>query len=101
MVYAVANNDDNNNDQPPIPMLPVSEYSRAHGVPELFPRIVGGSEAYLGEFPGKVSIQTRQGYHYCGGTIVDERHVVTAAHCFVDETTGRVTDPTLVGIDSK
>lgn len=86
-------NDDDDAILARIPTLPVPEYTRAQGNPALFPRIVGGREAVLGEFAGKVSLQNRQGYHFCGGTIIDERHIVTAAHCFVDDKTGRVTDP--------
>ncbi|XP_049855683.1 transmembrane protease serine 9 [Schistocerca gregaria] len=43
-------------------------------------RIVGGESAAPGEFPWLVSI-TRQGGHFCGGTLLTRRWVVTAAHC--------------------
>ena len=58
------------------------------GVPFVSPllrnRIVGGREAERCAWPWQVSIQ-RQGslgwYHTCGGSIIDERWIVTAAHC--------------------
>lgn len=42
--------------------------------------IVGGSPARAGEFPWIVSL-SRQGRHFCGGSLLNERTVVTAAHC--------------------
>lgn len=45
------------------------------------PRIIKGQEASIGEFPFAVSIRLR-GQHTCGGSIIDQYHVITAAHCF-------------------
>lgn len=46
-------------------------------------RIVGGSEAAPGEFPGIVRLITEKDgiYCLCGGTIIDLEHIITAAHC--------------------
>merc|ERR1719348_809096 len=46
-------------------------------------RIVGGDNTLLGEYPWQVSL-LYQGViqnHFCGGTLVSSKHVITAAHC--------------------
>ncbi|KAJ8117663.1 hypothetical protein OPT61_g1194 [Boeremia exigua] len=52
--------------------------------------IVGGTAAAAGEFPYIVSLQ-RSGSHFCGGSLVDSRTVVTAAHCTVGQTASSLT----------
>ncbi|KAG7204572.1 hypothetical protein KM043_004995 [Ampulex compressa] len=42
--------------------------------------IVGGSYANPGEFPYQVSLRVDR-QHICGGSLISNRHVVTAAHC--------------------
>nr|CAD7447017.1 unnamed protein product [Timema bartmani] len=44
------------------------------------PRIVGGQSAQPGEFPYQVSIRYN-GNHMCGGSILNSRYILTAAHC--------------------
>ncbi|KAF7993879.1 hypothetical protein HCN44_011148 [Aphidius gifuensis] len=47
-------------------------------------KVVGGEQAERNEFPHQVSIRDR-GEHICGGAIISPLHILTAAHCFVDE----------------
>nr|QHB21571.1 venom S1 protease 26 [Platymeris rhadamanthus] len=47
-------------------------------------RIIGGIEADMHEFPLIAALVTpRVMIGFCGGTIITEYHVLTAAHCFV------------------
>jgi len=43
-------------------------------------KIVGGDEAVPGEFPWQVAIRI-DGMYFCGGSLIDSTHVLTAAHC--------------------
>uniref|UniRef100_A0A1L8E6S2 Putative serine protease sp24d-like protein n=1 Tax=Haematobia irritans TaxID=7368 RepID=A0A1L8E6S2_HAEIR len=46
-------------------------------------RVVGGADAEVGQFPHQVSLQRSDGSHTCGGSILNERFILTAAHCVV------------------
>lgn len=48
-------------------------------------RIVGGRDAADGQFPYQISLRAAtSGRHFCGGTILTGRFVITAAHCTVN-----------------
>ncbi|XP_038565946.1 polyserase-2-like isoform X1 [Micropterus salmoides] len=64
------------------------------GQPVLNTKIVGGQEASAGSWPWQVSLQTSTGFHFCGGSLINNEWVLTAAHCFF----GKVTDPKTVTV---
>lgn len=49
-------------------------------------RIVGGSNANEGQIPYQVSLRTAGNFHFCGGSILNNRWVLSAAHCTVGQT---------------
>lgn len=57
------------------------------GVPAVPPeldsadRIYGGQVAVPGSWPWQAGLYTHKFDHFCGGALIDDRHVLTAAHC--------------------
>jgi secreted trypsin-like serine protease len=43
-------------------------------------KIVGGNRAQKGDWPWQISLQY-YGSHICGGTLITNQHILTAAHC--------------------
>ncbi|MBN3313772.1 CTRL protease, partial [Atractosteus spatula] len=66
------------------------------GVPSIRPvvsgynKIVNGENAVPGSWPWQVSLQQFSGFHFCGGSLISQYWVVTAAHCRVSPSQHRV-----------
>jgi trypsin len=49
-------------------------------------QIVGGQRASIADYSFAVYLATADGFQFCGGTLVDDNKVVTAAHCVAGKT---------------
>uniref|UniRef100_A0A8C5PZ33 Peptidase S1 domain-containing protein n=1 Tax=Leptobrachium leishanense TaxID=445787 RepID=A0A8C5PZ33_9ANUR len=58
-----------------------AESSSSCGVPVVSSRIVGGTDAVIGEWPWQVAV-TYNDYFICGGSLINTQWVLSAAHCF-------------------
>ncbi|XP_026230166.1 transmembrane protease serine 9-like isoform X2 [Anabas testudineus] len=60
------------------------------GQPPLNTKIVGGQVASQGSWPWQVSLQSSAG-HFCGGSLINNQWVMTAAHCTILTSASSVT----------
>jgi len=61
---------------------------------EITNRIIGGIESSSGSYSWMTSLQSTDGQHFCGASLIAKQWVMTAAHC-VEESTGVVAANTL------
>lgn len=52
---------------------------------QVVPLIIGGTEVPRGKYPFMASLQN-EGEHFCGGSLLDARSILTAKHCVEDIT---------------
>lgn len=70
--------------QPALPLQPLAgsvHFSSACGHRYIQGKILGGADALERRWPWQVSVHYG-GFHVCGGSIIDEYWVLSAAHCF-------------------
>ncbi|XP_062264293.1 trypsin-like [Platichthys flesus] len=56
------------------------------GTAPLNTKIVGGDDAPAGSWPWQVSLH-RSSRHFCGGSLINNQWILTAAHCFASTST--------------
>nr|NP_001090463.1 epidermis specific serine protease S homeolog precursor [Xenopus laevis]AAH83024.1 Prss27 protein [Xenopus laevis] len=59
----------------------VAKTTSACGVPVVSDRIVGGTDSKKGEWPWQISLTYKNDF-LCGGSLIADSWVLTAAHCF-------------------
>ncbi|XP_073833449.1 serine protease SP24D-like [Musca autumnalis] len=73
-------------------------WSIGYGYGEVFyprPRIVGGNRAAEGQFPHQVLLRSKTG-GMCGGSIISEYYILTAAHCVASGTPPETNSPSSI-----
>ncbi|CAF0905030.1 unnamed protein product [Rotaria sordida] len=70
------------------PSIPTANNCGRQSITPSTQRIVGGVEAIPHSWPWIVSLQLRD--HFCGGALIDARHVLTAAHCLTSVSSSQI-----------
>ncbi|KAK1168849.1 ovochymase-2-like [Acipenser oxyrinchus oxyrinchus] len=68
---------------------PIEEVSAFSGIGSF--RIVGGKNSVEGGNPWQVSIKQKT-FHFCGGSIINDEWVISAAHCFASYRKSRINE---------
>jgi len=76
----------------PQPTNPGEALQCSCGVENTATRIIGGIEARPNRYPWMVALvqPNNPRAQFCGGTLISDRHVLTAAHCFDQTSEGQV-----------
>lgn len=73
--------------------ISLGEQSALWEKPPLVEKIVGGTNATIEDFPWQISLRINTGAtlsHTCGGSVLNEEWVLTAAHCVRDYSPGQL-----------
>lgn len=66
----------------------ISRRNKGLNYDNIQPKIVNGTDADIADYPFVISLQyiytETRSYHSCGGSILNEYWILTAAHCIVD-----------------
>ncbi|XP_031616963.1 proclotting enzyme-like [Contarinia nasturtii] len=80
--------------KPPLNDMPVGNYCGSKNGNQDQERIVGGHDASLNEWPWIVPL-FNNGRQFCGGSLIDNQHILTAAHCVAHMTSSDVSRMTV------
>jgi secreted trypsin-like serine protease len=77
--------------------------THTHNGPRASASIVGGQSTAIARFPFQVALYDPRagsvaGGFFCGGVIINATHVITAAHCVIDDETNRVVAPENIAV---
>jgi hypothetical protein len=63
-------------------LIPASASAQSNG--SVQPRVVGGHNASISQYPWQAALEYSGGPQFCGGSLLTSRIVITAAHCVFD-----------------
>lgn len=53
--------------------------------PERKPKVIGGQVPPVGAVPWQITLRNSENKHQCGGALISEKLVLSAAHCYMEE----------------